>query len=70
MDIQVPEIPTDVLLQRANIKHFDIQAKVIRANGNVEDYGTIAGWDRNIFKHILLQMKIYWTRLKINWNNK
>lgn len=70
MDIHVPEIPPGIMDQRAKLKHFDIQAVVTRANGDIEDYGVVAGWDRNIFKHMLLQVKIYITRLKINWYNK
>lgn len=66
MDIQSPGL----LDQRAKLKHFDIQATVHRADGTTEEYGVIAGWDRNIFKHVLLQIQIYITRLKINWSNR
>lgn len=62
MDEHVPEISP--ALYRAQLKHFDIQAVVTRANGDVEDYGVVAGWDKDIFKHILLQIQIYITRLK------
>ncbi len=31
---------------------YQIQATVIRANGTKEELGTIARWDRNIFKRL------------------
>lgn len=68
MKIHIPEVPPGIIQQKANIKHFDIQAKVIRADGTIEDYGTIVGWDRNLLKHLLLQIKIIVTRFKIKWH--
>lgn len=65
--ILIPEIPNDVLLNKIKIKHFEIEAKVIRKNGKIENYGVIAGFDKNIFKNALLQLKIYLTRLKIKY---
>lgn len=70
MEIKIPKIPPGIIQQRAKIKHFDIQAKVIRANGNIEDYGVIAGWDKNPIKHIVLKIKILITRLKIKYGKR
>lgn len=70
MDIQIPPELSTPELSKATIKHFDIHAKVIRADGNVEDYGIIAGWDKNIFKHFLLQLQIVITRVKIYYGKR
>lgn len=66
-EVIVPVIPLNIMKQRAKIQHFDIQAKVIRANGDIEDYGVIAGFDKNPIKHLLLQIKILITRVKIKY---
>jgi len=36
---------------------YQIQATIIRADGTKEQLGTIARWDKNIFKRIWLSLK-------------
>jgi len=39
------------------VKMVSLEAKVIRANGDVEDLGMIAYWHRNPFKRLAFKLK-------------
>lgn len=56
----------NALIAAGKVKSVTIEATVIRANGSIEPQGTISGWHTNIFKHILLQAKIKYDRLRVN----
>lgn len=42
---------------QASVKSVEIQAVVIRANGQREDLGTISYWHRNILKRAMFALK-------------
>jgi len=55
----------DALMASTKLKGFTIEATVIRANGDVEPQGIVAGWNRNPFKNIVLKLKILRDRLRV-----
>jgi len=58
MDKQYTVDEVNALIAAGKVKSMTIEAVVIRANGKIEPQGTIAGFHSNIFKNILLWMKI------------
>lgn len=56
----------NAFIASGEVKSFSVQAVVTRVNGTIENYGTISGWHSNIFKHIILQVKIIIDRLLVN----
>lgn len=51
------------LIADGKVKSFMIEAKIIRANGNIENRGLVSAKHTNPIKHILLQIKIAVNRL-------
>jgi hypothetical protein len=60
----------NAMIAAGKIKSMSIEATVIRANGDIEPQGTIAGYDRNILKNIILWMKIKRDRIRVRMSNK
>ncbi len=60
------ELPPGGILAQGKIKSITIDAVVIRANGDIEPQGRISGWHTNIFKHIALQARVKYDRLRVN----
>lgn len=65
MDRQYTQDEINTLLASGKIKSMTIEAVVIRANGNIEPQGTIAGFHTNIIKNVLLWMKIKYNRIRV-----
>jgi hypothetical protein len=66
VDKQYTVDDVNALIAAGKVKSFNIEATVIRANGDTEPQGTISGWHSNIFKHLALQVKIKYHRLRVN----
>lgn len=49
---------TPGIITGTQIKRATIEAIIIRADGTQEKYGIVSGYDKNIFKHIYLQISI------------
>lgn len=64
MEYNIEEL--NALRAAGKVKSFNIEATVIRANGDIEPQGIISGWHSNIFKHLALQAKIKLDRLRVN----
>jgi hypothetical protein len=41
----------------AKVKQMEISAIITRADGTIEDLGTIQYWNKNIFKRLLWRIK-------------
>lgn len=58
-----------VILTPGDIKKMTIQATIIRANGDIEHYGTISGFHKNKFYNAIMQIYIklhrYMTEIKL-----
>lgn len=52
----------NALISEGKLKSMTLEATVIRANGDIEPQGIIAGFHKNIFKNIALWMKIKYDR--------
>lgn len=59
-------IPGTEEIIAGKVKSVSITAVVIRANGDIEPQGVISGWHSNKIKHLLLQARIKYDRLKVN----
>ena len=55
----------NALIAAGKVRGMTIEATVIRANGNTEPQGTIAGFHSNILKNILLWIKIKRDRIRV-----
>jgi len=44
-------------MAQSNVKSLQISAKIIRADGTVENLGTIQYWSQNSFKRLLWRIK-------------
>lgn len=47
----------------AGIKSASVEAKVIRADGTVEDLGTISYWHQNPLKRLAWRLSRVWERI-------
>lgn len=54
----------NALIAAGKLKSMTMTAVVTRANGDIEPQGIIAGYHRNIFKHIALRIKIIRDRIR------
>ncbi len=54
----IEENTTPAIITGTQIKRATIEATIIRADGTREEYGIVSGYDKNIFKHIYLQLSI------------
>lgn len=58
----------NAMIAAGKVKSMTVDAVVIRANGTIEPQGTIAGYHNNIFKNILLWVKIKFDRIQVMRN--
>lgn len=58
----------NAMIAAGRMKSMTVEAVVIRANGNIEPQGTIAGYHNNIIKNILLWIKIKRDRFRVMRN--
>lgn len=54
----------NALIAAGRLKSMTMTAVVTRADGTIEPQGTIAGYHKNIFKHIALRIKIICDRIR------
>ena len=50
-----------MIVAKSEVKEMALSAVIIRADGTVEDLGTVSYWHKNIFKQILWKVK-QWLR--------
>jgi hypothetical protein len=46
-----------MIISDAKVKQMEISAIITRADGTIEDLGTIQYWNKNIFKRLLWRIK-------------
>jgi hypothetical protein len=55
--------PNPPVITRGDIKKMIIEAKIIRANGSVEDYGVVSIYHKNKLRNLLAQVYVRIHRL-------